>query len=100
MGEALGLARTPKRSCKTLSCAAARVCESSACPAEVSPVSESSEHVPEVLELSAVTTSFWEWGINTPSPFSLQLLPAFTSTYTQPKALNAPLPYIQVIPKQ
>src|SRR6266508_2555909 len=99
-----GLARTPKsllqnplvcclqglRKFRTLS-------GSSAQPAEVPHMFGTSEHGPEVLDIWAITASFWEWGINTPSSTSLQLLLALTPTNSQPKDFKALLPQIQVI---
>src|SRR6266540_3044265 len=67
---------------------------SSAQPAEVSHMFGSSEHGPEVSDIYAITASFWEWGINTPSSISLQLLLALTPSSSQPKDLKALLPQI------
>src|SRR6266498_2230224 len=93
-----GLVRTQKCFCKTFKCATAGRFGSSRDSPEVLPflrkfrtLSESSAVCPEVLDIFAVTASFWELGINSSSSISLQLLLTFISTNSHPKYFKASL---------
>src|SRR6266511_2368651 len=100
------LACTQKCFCKTSKCAAAERSGSSGDSPEVPPflqkfrtLSGSSAVCPEVSDIFAVTASFWELGINSPSSTSLQLLLTFILTNSQPKDLKASLFQSQEISK-
>src|SRR6266540_2757326 len=101
-----GLARTQKCFCKTSKCAAAERSGSSGDSSEVLPFLRkfwtlfgSSAVCPEVPNILAITASFWELGINSPSSTSLQLLLIFISINSQPKDLKASLLQSQEISK-